>query len=207
MKLENIKTKLEQIRGKKQYIEGTITLNKIEIRKHARELSQYEEARDIIRTVAQKTQSQIEYKISELTSLAISAIFPEPYKFVTEFVLKRNKTEANFYVETENGNRFHPLNANGGGLVDIISFGLRITIFAIKKPYSSPIIILDEPFRFLSRDLQQKAGELLKELSKKFNLQFIIISHDTPLIDCADKVFKVEKNGHSNIFEIGDKKI
>jgi len=200
MNLKDVKSKLDKIKGEKEHIARTVFNNNIEIRSKKRNLSQYEEARDIIRIVAQITQAQLEYKISELASLAISSIFSQPYKFITEFVLKRNKVEVNFLVEDSEGSRFDPMNANGGGLIDVISFGLRLTMWTIKKPQPRPVIILDEPFRFLSRDLQQKAGELLKELSRRFGMQFIIVSHDTALIECADKVFKVEKiRGRSEV--------
>ena len=200
MNLKDVRSKLERIKGEKDHIIKTISNNELEIRRRTRELTQYEEARDIVRVVAQITQTQLEYKISELASLPISSIFSQPYKFLAEFVLKRNKVETNLLVEDLDGNRFSPLNANGGGLVDVISFGLRLTMWTIKKPRPRPIIILDEPFRFLSRDLQQKAGELLKELSKRFEIQFIIVSHDTALIECADKVFKIEKiKGRSEV--------
>lgn len=200
MNLKDARSKVDKIRGEKDHITKTLSDNELEMRKQTRALTQQEEARDIIRVVAQITQAQLEYKISELASLAISSIFSQPYKFIAEFVLKRNKVETNLLVEDSDGNRFSPMNANGGGLVDVISFGLRLTMWTIKRPQPRPVIVLDEPFRFLSRDLQQKAGELLKELSRRFGIQFIIVSHDTALIECADKVFKVEKiRGRSEV--------
>ncbi len=200
MNLKDVKSKLDRIKGEKDHILKSISDNDLEIRMRTRAFKQYEEARDVIRMVAQITQAQLEYKISELASLAISSIFSQPYKFIAEFVLKRNKVEANLLVEDSDGNKFSPMNANGGGLVDVISFGLRLTMWTIKRPQPRPVIVLDEPFRFLSRDLQQKAGELLKELSRRFGIQFIIVSHDTALIECADRVFKVEKiKGRSEV--------
>ena len=56
------------------------------------------------------------------------------------------------------------------------------------------MIILDEPFRFISRDLQARAGEILKMLSQKLGLQILMVTHIGEMIDIADKVFEVKKN-------------
>ena len=66
------------------------------------------------------------------------------------------------------------------------------------------VIVLDEPFRFLSRDLQERAGEILKTLSERMQLQIIMVSHIGEIIDVADKVFEVKKNeeGISKVKEI-----
>jgi DNA repair exonuclease SbcCD ATPase subunit len=62
---------------------------------------------------------------------------------------------------------------------------------------------MDEPLRFLSEDLQEKASLMIKELSKKLKLQFIIITHEPTLATYADKEFRVTiKNGISNVKEL-----
>jgi DNA repair exonuclease SbcCD ATPase subunit len=65
------------------------------------------------------------------------------------------------------------------------------------------LIILDEPFKFISRDLQERAGEILKTLSKKMNLQILMVTHIPEFIEVADKVFEVKKNdkGISRVIE------
>ena len=84
-----------------------------------------------------------------------------------------------------------------------MSFALRIASYALEQGNDN-VIILDEPFRFVSRDLVSRAGEILKVLSEKLNLQIILVTHIPELIDVADKVFEVKKNsdGVSNVKEI-----
>jgi ABC-type lipoprotein export system ATPase subunit len=55
------------------------------------------------------------------------------------------------------------------------------------------IIILDEPFRHLSADLQPKASEMMKMLSDKLGIQFIMVSHEEGIIDCADNIITIKK--------------
>ena len=147
-------------------------------------------AQSFLQTVAQNIQGNIKYHIEDIVQLAIDACFPNKYKFKLEFVLKRNKTEANlnFY---ENDRVINPMGASGGGLVNLACFAIRIAAWSLSR--TKPIILLDEPFSNLSDDLQPKAGEILKELSTKLGFQIIMITHrQQTMIEAADRVFEVK---------------
>ena len=115
------------------------------------------------------------------------------------FVEKRNKTECNLFFE-RNGERIHPFDASGGGAVDVATSALRFSIWSLGK--SRNVIGLDEPFRFLSRDLQPKAAEMLKEISHRLDLQMIMITHSPDLIEGADKIFRTSIK--DNVTRIND---
>ena len=92
------------------------------------------------------------------------------------------------------------MDASGGGAVDVAAFALRVASWSMQHPRSRATIILDEPMRFLSTDLQPKASEMLKQLSEKLGLQFIIITHEEELADEADKVFEIrQRKGVSEV--------
>jgi DNA repair exonuclease SbcCD ATPase subunit len=147
-------------------------------------------AQQFLQVIAQKIQSSIKYHIEDIVQLAIDSCFPGKYKFQLEFVLKRNKTEANlnFY---ENNRMVNPMKASGGGLVNLACFAIRIAAWSLNR--TNPIILLDEPFANLSDDLQPKAGEILKELSDKLGFQIIMVTHNRDtMMEIADKVFEVK---------------
>lgn len=156
-----------------------------------RDMKNTEDGLLIAQQVAKQTQNQIKIHISEMVSLALGSIFEDPYSFELDFVDKRGKTEAEMYF-VRDGERINPMDASGGGAVDVASFALRIALWNIKRPKSNNTIVLDEPFRFLSKDLQPKASELLKLLSDRLGIQFIIISHNPEIIQAADKIFEVK---------------
>lgn len=178
-----------------------LKMNIIEIERDisdcAAELIHIEEAKSILQTVSQKTQQELEYKISEIVSLALCAVFDDPYEFIINFVIKRGKTEAEIKF-VKDGSSFDPLSSTGLGVVDIASFACRISTWNLKKPNSRNTIILDEPFKFLDKSQQHKAGEMLKMLSDKLGIQFIIVTHEEEIIESADKVFKVCKKGDTS---------
>lgn len=201
MNLKEIRTSIEQSKGKRQEIEYRQIDLLEKVKTTEREINFSEKAQAIIQKVAKDTQSQLEFHISDIVTMALDTIFDEPYKFKVGFVLKRNKTECELSFERD-GELIDPLSASGGGVIDVASFALRIALWTLQAPKSRNTIILDEPFKFLSKDLLPRASELLIELSNKLNLQFIVVTHLDELTDCADKIFQVSiKKGVSKIWE------
>lgn len=156
-----------------------------------------QKARVIVQKVAEETQKKIEYHISNLVTLALSSVFPNPYEFKLQFVLRRNKTEADL-IFVKGVNEGNPIDVSGGGALDVASFALRCAVWSIKP--NNNVLILDEPFHFLSRNLQDKCSQMIKMISKKLKIQFIIVSHIPEITESADKVFNVvNENGISKI--------
>lgn len=159
------------------------------------ELDDCQKARVIVQKVAEETQQKISFQISNLVSLALASVFPDPYEFKVNFVQRRNKTECDLLF-VKNGEECEPLTAAGGGAVDVASFALRVAIWSLRK--TRPTFVLDEPGKFLSRDLQSKFSAVIKELSYRLQVQFIIVSHIPEIQSCSDRVFSCEnKNGIS----------
>ena len=197
--IQNLRNALEQMKGKRDQIQHGIDNAEQFIKEKKKDLRRHEQAREIIREVGLKTQQQLQFHISDITSLALEAVFDNPYKLITEFIQRRNKTECDLYFERD-GNRIDPLSASGGGAVDVASFALRVASWSIQRPRSRNVLILDEPFRYLSSDLLPKASEMLNQISKKLKLQIIMVTHAEELIENADRVFEVKiKKGKSLI--------
>jgi len=166
------------------------------------EIVLHEQAREVVKIVSIKTQQQLQYHISDITSLALQSVFDNPYQLVVEFVERRNQTECDlkFYRD---GMAIDPLEASGGGAVDVACFALRIASWSLQAPHSRPVIILDEPMRFVSEGLKERTSSMIKEISDKLKLQFIIITHDPKLTSYADKTFQVvNRKGVSHVKEI-----
>jgi len=198
-KIQSLRNSLEQQKGHRAQIEQSISNSKQEIQEKKRSLRRHEQAREVIREVGLKTQQQLQYHISDITSLALEAVFNDPYQLVVEFVQRRNKTECDLFFRRD-GQRMDPLSASGGGAVDVASFALRIASWSMEHPKPRNVIILDEPLRFLSANHQEKASVMIKEISKKLGIQFIIVTHEPILASYADQVFETKiKKGVTEI--------
>ena len=168
------------------------------------ELKVLEKAQAFLQKVAQDTQQHLKFQIEDIVNLALETCFPGEYTFEILFEISRGKTNAELvFLDQKTGRQIDPMNASGGGVVDLTTFALRIACYALEHNTDN-VIVLDEPFRFLSRDLQERAGEILKTLSNKMNLQIIMVSHISEIINVADKVFEVKKgsDGISKVREV-----
>ena len=197
--LIELKEALQIKKGVRQRIESELLSKTDKLKQLQTDLFSFEKARAIMQLVAKETQEQLEYKISELVSLGLSAIFDNPYELVLNYEIKRGKTEADLLFK-RGENVVKPMLASGGGAVDVAAMGLRIAIWSLKSPRTRNTIVMDEPFRFLSKQHQVKAGQLLSEISSKLGIQIIMVTHNQEFISAADKVFNVKKvNGISKV--------
>jgi len=155
------------------------------------------EVREIIREVGIMTQSQLSMHIKEIVELGIKAVFGEGlYGVNVSFDKKRDRTECVINLIDGNGDEFKPLDMVGGGVIDVVAFALRLACWSISMPKPSNIILLDEPFRYLSSDLTANAGKLLDKLSERLGIQFIVVTHDEELITGkGSKVFNISIKG------------
>lgn len=201
-KLQILRTRIDQDRGRKFQIEESIEELQERVKLTGRSLRKHERAREIIREVGLKTQEQLQVHISDITSLALDAVFEDPYELVAEFVQRRNKTECDLMFERD-GERMDPIGASGGGAVDVAAFALRIAAWSMQSPKRRNVVILDEPMKFLDgrTDRIEKASQIIKELSDRLGIQFIIITHENTLAEHADKTFtvKISKKGVSQV--------
>jgi ABC-type arginine transport system ATPase subunit len=186
---------LEQQKGKKTQLESDLALNRTEMREKRRNLHRHEQAREIVREVGMQTQQQLQYHISDITSLALEAVFDDPYKLIVEFVQRRNKTECDLYFE-RNDERADPITATGGGAVDIAAFALRVASWSMGNPHTRNVLLLDEPFKHLKGEVENKRVlEMVREISQKLGLQIIMVSDERISRDItteiADRLFEV----------------
>jgi ABC-type uncharacterized transport system YnjBCD ATPase subunit len=201
MTTQLLRQSLERKKGQLQQLQQSLMQTSQYIQNSKSSLAMHEQAREVIRTVGMDTQNQLSYNISDITSLALDSVFPDPYTLTCSFVQRRNKTECDLTF-VRDGNEIDPLTASGVGAVDVASFALRIASWSMARPRTRNVIILDEPFRFLSENYQDQASAMVKEISKKLGIQFIIVTHNETLTSYADKVFKVTKQNNKSKAEV-----
>jgi DNA repair exonuclease SbcCD ATPase subunit len=160
-----------------------------------------EKVRFVFQEAGTKTQQRIENHISQIVSTALASIWDDPYEFELEFVIKRGKTEADLWF-VRNDSKLSPMDTAGGGAIDVASMALRIAAWSINKN-TRPIIILDEPFKNLSENLQDRAADMLRMLSEKLDLQIIMVSHINKLVKDSDKIVKVNRGNDGSYIEEG----
>lgn len=135
-----------------------------------------EEAHTLIGETARLIQSRVHARISSVVTKCLSAIFDDPYQFQIQFESKGGRTEAKIlFVRNEIG--VDPLTASGGGVVDVAAFALRLACLTLRRPALRKLLVLDEPFRFVSASYREKIRSLLEAITTEFNVQVIMVTH------------------------------
>lgn len=146
--------------------------------------------RAFFQNIAEEVQQEVAETICTITTSALFAVFPDdPYECKIRFKIKRNILEAELYFERD-GEEFHPVDDSGGGVIDVAAFAARVSFIFLSG--AKKLLIADEPFKFVSKDYLPKIPEMLRMLSDKLNMQFIIVSHIHEIIEGADNVIKVK---------------
>ena len=70
-----------------------------------------------------------------------------------------------------------PKNQIGGAVLDLAAFALRFACILSSRPALRHLIVLDEPFKHLHRDLLPVAAKLVYELAKETKTQVVMITH------------------------------
>lgn len=176
-----------KLESEKSLIEHQIKDIKKELKHLSLKVDDLTESRNIIAEASRTTQLQFKMMVEELVSSAIQSVFQnEDYKFIVDFVLQNNRPQINLMVQQGNKEPYIPKDEQGGGLMDIISFSLRVIMWSLQNHRTRNVLVLDEPFRWTGNYTEQ-VGNMMKEISKKLGIQIIMVTHDERLMDIADK--------------------
>ena len=93
MDLKRLRTIVDRKHGQRSQIENNLITFQDELKQITKTLTRHEKAREIIREVGLQTQQQLQFHISDVTSLALESVFNDPYQLKVDFVQRRNKTE------------------------------------------------------------------------------------------------------------------
>lgn len=207
--IQSLRHELEQRKGRRDQLQGAMESLQQRIKDGKRQRIRHEKALEIVKQVGLATQKQLEYHLAEQVSLAMEAVFDDPYTLVVDFQEKRGKTEVELLF-SRRGMEFPPMGNAGGGAIDVASLALRIAYWSMRQDKKvRPLLLLDEPFsRLKGEDANKRALALVKEISKQLGIQVIMVSDERipreDIIDNADKVFEISQNrkGHSKVKEI-----
>lgn len=135
------------------------------------------EAQGILQSIAEHVQQQAHEQIADIVSRCLEAVFGEDaYEFKIDFRQSRGKTEARLLF-VRDGHEIEPMDASGGGVIDVAATGLRIACLVLTRPPCRRLLVLDEPWKHLSADYRPAMREIVQSLSKEMGVQFIIVTH------------------------------
>lgn len=147
-----------------------------EYEKVLREHENHKQAQEILQESAQEIQSFVHTSIRNIVNRCLSSVFKEPYTFDIVFEQKRGKTEAELVFLRE-GMEVDPMTASGGGVIDVAAFALRLAALMLSVPAKQKMLVLDEPFKFVSEEYRQNIREMLVSLAEELGIKFLMVTH------------------------------
>jgi len=204
MQIKQYREKFNKLTYEKDIIKKDLKSKNSQLLEYKKQFENLLKAQEIIQIVAQQTQNEIKFFITDIVNLALSSIPFEnpPDSFEMEFVQRRSQIECDlFYIQ--NGYKIsNVLLGQGGGVLDVTSFALLLSCWSLQDKKNN-CIIFDEPFKNVNDpekqlNLKFYINEMIKKVSKLLKLQLIIIGDNDNFDEIADKLFKMKiKNGIS----------
>lgn len=152
------------------------------LKKAKRKVELISEAQVILQTIAADIQDQAHARIARIATRCLKAVFgPDSYELRIQFERKRGKTEARLLLVKGNL-EIEPIDAAGGGVVDVLSFSLRVAALILSRPAKRKLLVLDEPFKHVSDVYRPAVRSLIEALSEEMGIQFILVTHSRELM-------------------------
>lgn len=187
--VSSLHSKAIQLEGERNYNKNLLMDEKKKYKKYKRLLANTLQAQSMLQGIARNMQERAHKQISKVVTKCLQSSFGDAYEFKILFEEKRGKTDAR-PVFIKDGNETDPMDGSGGGVVDLAAFALRVSSLVLCRPQRRKLLLLDEPFRFVSREYRPAASKILKTISKDLGVQILLVTHSRKLLRIG-KVIKI----------------
>jgi DNA repair ATPase RecN len=197
-----IKTHIEKKAAERDLLMKQLQEQKASLDNKSIKMDTYQKVIILLQKTSDYARSQMKQTIEFIVTNALQVVFAQDIRFEIELGTRAGAPTAEFYVVDAVGLRYKPMEARGGGLVDVISTALRLSILELYQPKIEGPVILDEAGKHISSEYAENFAYFLKEYCKRIGRQCILITHSASLAAVGDKSFFVSiKNGVSEVKE------
>ena len=186
---EDVYNYYQREKGKRDILQEQLESLEMELEQSRSEVELLEKVILLLQRTSEYAREQSKQQIESLVTKCLQFVFDKSISFEIDIYEQRNTANADFYLVNKIGDidiRTKPEVSNGGGIVDIISLALRISFLELNDPKLEGPIIFDEPAKHVSEDYIFNIGDFLKESSRMFDRQIIMITHNSHLAALAD---------------------
>lgn len=224
-RIENVHNHLQQKIGLRQSLVDQLQNLQNNLDEAESTLDEYSKIKKVFEVLIRSTEVSLRRYIEPVINESLDFVFNQTLFFHLVFCNRRNQLEVDFLLlrnyETEK--EFQEFMSNpsqyekeiellvkdsrsfsdsfGGAVSQVLSCVLRFILAELLK-IEGPIC-MDEPTSAFHPLYAERFGQLVSSLSKRFNRQYIIITHSMELAAHADKCYIVEQRtpGISSVME------
>jgi len=149
--------------------------------------------------VSEASRAAVRQRIERVVSAMLGEVFGRSVTFRIDTEVKRGQVEMTPAIgySTPSGVVLRGVDDVGGGVVDVVAFGLRLSVLAMHGT-TRPVLVADEPFRHVSADLMPRVSAIVRKLSEALGVQLIIVSHEPEIAGAAHRVFAVTRDARGS---------
>jgi DNA repair exonuclease SbcCD ATPase subunit len=193
-RLSRSRTAVEQRKGELARLQLDRDRTSAELVQFLEQQQLFEQVSQLLQQTAEHAREQARANIEGLVGSTLQAIFGPSYGFRIEMTEKAGRPEAEFYVLSEYQGEMlktRPQDSRGGGVVDVLSLGLRIAMLETYRPRLQGPMLLDEPAKHVSEEYIQATADLLQRVADSFGRQVIMVTHSTHLAESGTVAYRV----------------
>ncbi len=155
----------------------------------ASKLLDIEEAKMVVQLLAKQNQDKLVGVLNSAVTSGLQSVFGDVYAF--KMVIETNAGAIQAYpVLSKNGFEYNPKASEAGGILQMVSLALRISLLSLTKQ-PTPIVVLDEMLKDVGKKDLGNACKMLRMFSQTMQLQFILTTHAREIIDVSDALYYV----------------
>lgn len=209
--LDQLITALERLKERYNRRKGVFDQLRARSEELERKLAELKQKRDLLDKArvllleaSAYAREQARQQVQAMVTNALQMVFGPDMEFHVKMEESHGRVEADYLVSSsyEGGARIEnrPQDSRGGGVVDVVSLALRLALLEASRPAIQGPVVLDEPAKHVSDEYSTSVVEFLKGISRSFDRQVILVTHNAQLAEAGDASFLVElKDGKSHV--------
>ncbi|MGE4274085.1 MAG: hypothetical protein AB7E31_14685 [Desulfitobacterium sp.] len=195
-KLSNLRSNLDKAKGMRDLLEKQKSQKEAELLAIEKNISTWEQVQLLLSKSSEFAREQLKQKIEETVTAALRSVFEDPgISFNIELTQGANPSASwqviSSYKDFEVA--ANPEDARGGGVTDVVSLALRLSLLELARPKHEGPVILDEPGKMISREYLPNVAAFLSKYGEKTGRQIVMVTHHGILADAADMAWFVQQ--------------
>lgn len=196
-RLESLKKKHSEDKGKKELILENIQKKSLEAKEIKNEINKNIVLREILHDSSEEARRKSKELLESVTSNAISLVTGENLEVKINLAIKNNTMNADLTLEAKYPGDIivetNPAQEDAGGAADVVALSVFESIRMLSGKENVAPIFLDEPLKYVSAGNAKGSAEFVKGLTNMTGIQTFVVTHElNNLPNVADKAYKLE---------------
>jgi len=197
IRLKSISNKVQQTVGMKKQLEERFGSLDREIKRLGASLELKQMTKEVLDKLVTLERRSASEELQRLVTRGIVAVWGGDWEFKIEEGMRADISSAKFKL-FKDGEEEDILDSHGGGLVQVISFLMRVIFLLRITPKLRKYMFLDEPFSQVSANYQPSVAELVSQLARDLMIKMLMVTHQPVFSEKADRVYQLyDSNGET----------